>query len=155
MNFIRRIILAIKFAFNESMEFIKDNFDIPVLITEKAKEYLHSDAVEFLVGAVAGAKGMITLELAQKISAQAAEKFAVTAGIFDAVEKNSDVVKAVLDYIKVERPDLEESFYILFTGQLNVALSEESAGGKKLTLGEGITLGQLAWQEFKRKRSKK
>lgn len=154
MNIFKRFLLAIKLAFGDAMEFIKEHFDVAVLITEQVKEYINSPATEFAVRAVAGPKGIITLDVVQILVDKAAFKFGVAQGILKASEYNSDIAKGVLDYIKKEHPELTENFYIVFTGELNVALSENSPGGKILTLGEGVALGQIAWEEFKKKRNK-
>jgi len=154
MNIFKRFLIAIRLAFGEAMGFVKKNFDVAVLITEQAKKYLHSDEVRLVVTAVSGVKGVIALEIVQEVVDKAAFKFGIAQGIIKASEYNSDIAQGVLDYIKKERPELEENFYIVFTGELNVALSEKSPGGKILTLGEGITLGQLAWKEFQKQRNK-
>lgn len=73
-----------------------------------------------------------------------AEKLLVADIVLSSNPSNADILAALIEYLKKQNKDVRAAFYITLAGMINEALSDG-----KITLAEGISIGQVIYQEIK------
>lgn len=147
-NFIKKAVLSVKSLYNKSVRFIRENFFVAVIVTNKVKEIVRNPLVEGAVNLVV-TPGEIDNKIYNLLNAKLPviyERLVVANNILLANEDNSDAFGAIINYARSLNPEAEASFYQRFAGEVNLALADDD-----LSMWEAIKLGQMAWQEWKSK----
>jgi hypothetical protein len=147
-KFIQKAVLSVKALYNKYVRFIRDNFFVAVIVTNKVKEIVRNPLVEGTVNLVV-TPGEVDNRIWNYLNAKLPviyERLVVANNILLANDDNSDAFAAIIDYVRSLNPDAEASFYQRFAGEVNLALADDN-----LSIWECIKLGQLAWSEWKSK----
>ena len=148
MNFFKRITNWFVSKFDQLLDKFRQESDVAVKITDKIKNIVLDTRpyIDILTDIIPGDLDDKIHDKIVDIVPKVAEKVAIANGILKANDKNSDALGAVIEYLKNTYPGVQQSFWIVFSGELNVALSDG-----KLSLSEGISLAQYVYQEIKNK----
>jgi hypothetical protein len=119
--------------------------ELAVKVTDNIKKLVESPIADVAVTIIPGDVDNILVEKARNILPEVVEKVAILHGILKENDKNSDIVNSVIENLKQLNPDVRVSFWVLFSGELNKALSDG-----KLTLAESFVLAQMAYIELKK-----
>lgn len=150
--FIKKIGVAIKSLYNDAIRFIRDNFFVAVLVTDKIKNIVR-DPLVLAVSDMVVTPGEFDNKILSILNSRLPviyERLVVANNILLANDDNSDAFAAIIEYARQLNPDAEAAFYQRFAGEVNLALADG-----KLSLVECIKLGQIAYQEYKQKKQLK
>jgi len=125
-------------------ELFRKHAELAVKITGNLKAIIESPITGVIADLIPGDLDNKVLLRLQKVVPVVAEKMALTYGILKENDKNSDAYDAIVKHLKQLNPDARASFWIIFSGELNLALSDG-----KLTLAEAVSLAQLVYAEKK------
>lgn len=149
---IQKAILSIKSIYNKYVKFIRDNFYVAVIITDKVKNIVRNPLVQGTVELVV-TPGEIDNRIWGYLNNKLPviyERLVVANDILLANDDNSDAFSAIIEYARTLNPEAEASFYQRFAGEVNLALADDN-----LSIWECIKLGQIAYKEFKQKKQLK
>ena len=146
-NLITKISLFLKKLTGKALTLLRNNAGISVQITARLKEIVESKAAATAVNLIPGNLDNATLEVLKRILPLVSEKLAVVFGALRDNSKNSDAVTVIISRLRELEPDLRGSFYLAFSAELNVALSDG-----KLSLAEAAALAQMLYVEIKESR---
>jgi hypothetical protein len=144
-NLFKRITEIIKKLFMDAFEALKLHSIIAVKITDKLKSAVESEVTEFIIESTNTESDDELLEKAKNLLPKVALKIALIHGIVDESSSSSEVIGKLIDHLKSLHPDARIPFWVLFSGELNMALADG-----KISLSEAFILAQLAYTEIRK-----
>jgi hypothetical protein len=146
-DLLQKIIEFIKSKFQNIFEIFRLNSEVAVKVTNTLKSIVESPIVDFVTDLIPGDLDDKIHEKLKVVIPIVAQKIAITHGILSINDRNTDAISAIIEHLKNEvNPGLKISFWIMFAGELNIALSDG-----KITLSEAIALSQIIYAESKKK----
>lgn len=142
---LRKIGLFLKGLIGDLFELFRNHAETAVAVTGRLKLIVESPIADFVTDLIPSDVDNRILSRLRIIVPKVAQQVAITYGILDANDKNSDAVKAIVSHLREVNPSARASFWITFAGELNIALSDG-----KLTLAEAVSLSQLVYAERKK-----
>lgn len=147
-EFIKKLTDIIKKLFSDLFEILKENSIIAVKITDKLKDIVESNILDFVVdNLIEGQTDNIILDKLRKLVPEVAFKIAVVHGIMKESDSSSESIAKMVEYLKSLNPNARIAFWVMFSGELNLALADG-----KINLAEAFMLSQLAYNELKNKK---
>jgi hypothetical protein len=123
----------------------KKHSEAAVKVTGNIKKLVESPIADVVVTVIPGDIDNAIVEKLRKVLPEVTQKVAILHGILKENDTNSDIIANVIENLKQMNPDARVSFWVLFSGELNKALSDN-----KLDLAEAFVLSQMAYIELKR-----
>lgn len=123
----------------------KKHSEAAVKVTGNIKKLVESPIADVVVTVIPGDVDNAIVEKLRKVLPEVTQKVAILHGILKENDTNSDIVASVIENLKQMNPDARVSFWVLFSGELNKALSDG-----KLELAEAFVLSQMAYIELKK-----
>jgi hypothetical protein len=123
----------------------KKHSEAAVKVTGNIKKLVESPIADVVVTVIPGDIDNAIVEKLRKVLPEVTQKVAILHGILKENDTNSDIIANVIENLKQMNPDARVSFWVLFSGELNKALSDG-----KLDLAEAFVLSQMAYIELKR-----
>lgn len=145
-NFFKKVSEFLKGLFSDLFEELKKNSLIAVKITDGLKNAVESSTLDFVVDRlIKGEVDNFILEKLRVIVPEVAFKVAVIHGIVQESDSSSESIAKLIEYLKGLNPNARVSFWVLFSGELNLALADG-----KVNFAEAIMLSQFAYNEWKK-----
>lgn len=145
-NIFKKFINWLKGLHGDLFNKFRNNSGIAVQIADKLKKIVESNILDIATDLIPGDLDDKILKKLKIIIPIVATKLAITHGILNEFDNNSDVIEKIIEYLKNTHSGLKVSFWVIFSAELNVALSDG-----ELTLSEGISLSQLVYREMNKK----
>jgi len=139
---LEKISLFLSSLIGNLFELFRKHAELAVNITGMLKLVVESPVAGVVADIIPGDLDNKILLRLQKIIPVVAEKMALTYGILKQNDDNSDAFGAIIGHLKSINEDARASFWIIFSGELNIALSDG-----QLTLSEAVSLAQLVYSE--------
>jgi hypothetical protein len=139
-NKIKEIILSVLGA---KLNLFRKHGELAVMITENLKKAVESPVAGGIASIIPNDRGNILLAKAREIAPRVAFKVAIAHKILQANQTPEDVLLAVANKLKEEDSIVKSSFWIRFSAEVMIALSDG-----KISLSEAIILGQLLYNEL-------
>lgn len=146
-KFLIKVFNKLNNLFTSSFEFVKRNSIIAVRITDTLKNVVENKLTEFAVAVIPGEIDDRILKILQKVVPEVSYKIAVVHGLLQEGNTKVESIDKIIEYLKTLNPDARISFWVMFAGELNVALADG-----KINLAEGIALSQLMYNEYKNRK---
>jgi hypothetical protein len=143
-NLIKRITSIAKKLFSDAFIFLKAQSIVVVNVTDMLKSAVESDVVKFIVENSPTKIDDVILEKLKVEIPKVAFKIAVVHGIMSNSDNSSEAIDKLITHLKGLNPGARVSFWVMFSGELNLALSDG-----KINLSEAFMLAQLAYNELK------
>ena len=144
-NLIKKLTVFLKNLFADIFEELKKNSFLAVQITDKLKELVESPVLDLVVDfLIKGETDNVILQKLRVILPEVAFKIAVVHGIMQESDSSSESIAKLVEYLKGLNPNARVAFWVLFSGELNLALADG-----KINLAESFALAQLAYNELK------
>lgn len=124
----------------------KKHSEAAVKVTGNIKKLVESPIADVVVTIIPGDIDNAIVEKLRKVLPEVTQKVAILHGILKENDTNSDIIASVIENLKEMNPDARVTFWVLFSGELNKALSDG-----KLDLAEAFVLSQMAYIELKKK----
>jgi hypothetical protein len=128
---------------NVFAEFRKHS-EAAVRVTSKIKQLVESPITDVITTLIPGDIDDKIAEKLREVLPIALTKIAILHGILKENETNADVIGDIISNLKEMNPNARIAFWVMFSGELNVALSDG-----KLQLAEAFILAQMAYLEIK------
>lgn len=144
-KFLEKLRLFVVSVVGNVFDLFRLNSEVAVKITSILKKYVEDPASDLIVSIIPGDIDNIILAKLKKVLPVVLEKVSLAHGILLSSETDSDVVSAVIDHLKSISPELRAAFWVSFSGELNVALSDG-----KLSFAEAVALAQLVYINSKK-----
>lgn len=147
MELLKKITGWFKSKFEKLIDLFRAQSGVAVAVTAKLKKLVEDTApiIDIVTDLIPGDLDDKIHNKLLVVIPQVAEKVAIAHGILQAGDKDSDVVAAIINHLKDNYTGIRTSFWIIFAGELNVALSDN-----KLTLSEGVSLTQIVYDEIQK-----
>lgn len=146
-DLIQKIIDFVKGRFQNLFEIFRLNSEVAVKVTNTLKSIVESPITDYATDLIPGDLDDKIHEKLKVIIPIVAQKMAIAHGILSVNDRDTDAVSAIIEHLKNEvNPGLKISFWIMFAGELNIALSDG-----KITLSEAVALSQIIYAESKKK----
>jgi len=123
----------------------KKHSEAAVKVTGNIKKLVESPIADVVVTVIPGDIDNAIVEKLRKVLPEVTQKVAILHGILKENDTNSDIIASVIENLKQMNPDARVTFWVLFSGELNKALSDG-----KLDLAEAFVLSQMAYIELKK-----
>lgn len=144
-NLFGKIINSVKSIFGKGFDLFRDYSYVAVKVTDQLKYVVESPFADLATNLIPSDIDNIILVKLRKALPKVAIQVAITHGILSTHDKNSDAIINIIEYLKKLNPDARAGFWITFSAQINIALSDD-----KLTLSEAVILAQMAFKEMKK-----
>jgi hypothetical protein len=145
-NLLKRVFDFVRNKYKSLFDLVRINSETAVKVTAKLKEIVESPITDIITDIIPGDLDDKIHEKLKVVVPKIATKVAIAHGILSVETKDSDAVTSIIDHLKNElNPGLRISFWVMFSGELNKALSDD-----KITLAEAIGLSQLIYAEMKK-----
>lgn len=147
-KFFKKLIDYVKGKYIDLFDVFRKNSEVAVKVTETLKKIVESPVTDVITDLI---PGDIDDKIHEKLKVYVpvvAKKIAIAHGILQESENNSDAVSAIIEYLKSPEVNVgvRASFWIMFSGELNKALSDD-----KITLSEAVALAQIIYTELNKK----
>jgi hypothetical protein len=143
-NIKKKFISFIQKMFLDAFDLLKAQSIIVVNITDLLKSAVESDTVKFLVENTPTKIDDIVLEKLKIVIPMVAFKLAVMHGILQTSDNSSEAIDKLITHLKGLNPGARVSFWVMFSGELNMVLSDG-----KINLAESFMITQLVYNELK------
>lgn len=143
-NLFTKIINSVKSIFGKGFDLLRDYSHVAVKVTDQLKYVVESPFADLATNLIPGDIDRIILVKLRKVLPKVAMQVAITHGILSTNDKNSNAIISIVEYLKTLNPEARIGFWITFSAQINIALSDD-----KLTLSEAVILAQMAFKEIK------
>ena len=144
---IEKIRLAISKVFGSILQFILDNGDVAIKVTNIVKDVINNPLLDYTVALTPTKADDVLLTKAKKLAPIVSTKLALAMGIAKEAELTGDplvVASKVFDIIRESIPEEGRAiFYRELSGKIGVALSDG-----KITEGEIIGILQLKYHKI-------
>jgi len=140
---IKRINTFFKNLFDGAYVIFKKNSGIAVRVTQMLKIFVESPLADEIVNIIPLDYDDEILKVLRVHVPVVANKMAILHNIMNQTTDGADAVNKIINYLKTLKPDARISFWVMFAGELNVALSDG-----KLSLNESLILTQLVYKEI-------
>lgn len=148
-NIFKVIFDFVKGKYKRLFNIFRANSNVAVNVVNTLKKIVESDVTDYVTDLIPGDLDDKIHEKLKVIVPIVAQKIAIANGILSANDKDVDAVKAIVEHLKNEvNPGLKVSFWIMFAGELNMALADG-----QITLSEAIALSQLIYVENKKNKA--
>lgn len=145
-NLLQKIVEFIKGKFQNLFEIFRQNSEVAVKVTNTLKDIVESPITDYATDLIPGDLDDKIHEKLKVIVPIVAQKMAIAHGILSINDTNTDAIGAIIEHLKNEiNVGLKVSFWIMFAGELNIALSDG-----KITLSEAVALSQMVYAETKK-----
>jgi len=145
-NLLAKLTLLVQVFLDKAFKELRKQSIVVVKVTGLLKKAVESPIADGVVNLIPGDEDdKILAKLREKV-VPVLEKVAIAHGILHASSTNSDVINAVIEKLKELHPELRASFWVVFSGELNMALADG-----KISLAEALILAQLAYVEIFKK----
>jgi hypothetical protein len=138
---------GLKSIFEDSFDFVRKNSKIAVIVTDKLKLAVENKYAPFVVEIIPGEIDNIALDILKKYLPEVSYRIAVIHGLLQENDVKHEALDRIIEHLKTLNKDARVSFWVMFAGELNVALSDG-----KINLAEGLALSQLMYNELKNNR---
>lgn len=144
---ISKLILLVKVFLDKAFKELRKQSILVVKVTDIIKKAVESPVADTVVDLIPGEGDDELLQKLREKVVPILVKVSIAHGILHSSETNSDVISAVITKLKESNPDLRSSFWVIFSGELNLALADG-----KINLAEALVLAQLAYLEIVKKK---
>ena len=127
-----------------SFEFVKDNSEVAVDVTNKIKKIVDSPIADILTAIIPSDLDDKVVSKLRKVLPIVLEKMAIMHGILIISTSNENTIALIIEHLQLTNKDLRADFYIRLAGELNVALADG-----EISLAEAIGLSQIIYAEKK------
>lgn len=130
----------------QAFSFLRQNAGIAVHVTGALKNIVESPLTGSLFDLlkIPGNPDDKALEALKKVLPGVAMKTSIMFNILGEHDTNADAVSAAVTYLKQQNPDARAAFWLVFSAELNKALSDG-----ELSLAEAAALAQMVYAERK------
>lgn len=146
-KFLDKIWRSLNDLFQTTFDFLIKNSIVAVRITDVLKNVVEHQLAEFVVTVIPGEIDDKILHILKKVVPEISHKLAVIHGLLQEGDSKSDSIDRIITYLQSLNPDARVSFWIMFSGELNLALSDG-----KINLAEAVALAQLSFNELKNRK---
>lgn len=145
----RKVFLKIKefiqyYFLGKSFEFFKANSGIAVKVVNQIKSIVEHPLTDIAIDLIPSDLDKAIHNRLKAVLPTVALKLALAHQILQNTDKPSVAIESLIAYLKTLNKEARIGFWILFAGELNIALSDG-----ELTLSEGIALTQMVYTEYK------
>jgi fatty acid-binding protein DegV len=125
----------------KAIEIMRPNAKAAYTLVNAIKKIVESPALSAIVLLTKTKADDAALAAARAILPQIAEKLLV-ADIIMSHPTPSQIIEALIDYLRKQNKDVRAAFYIVLAGKINEALADG-----KMTLAEAVSIGQIIFEE--------
>lgn len=141
-----KIAAFVRKALGTIFDEFRKHSEAAVKVTANIKKFVESPITDVVTTLIPGDVDDAIAAKLRVVLPQVLQKVAIMHGILKENETNADVIENIIANLKEINPDARVSFWVLFSGELNKALSDG-----KLELAEAFILAQMAYLELKKK----
>lgn len=144
---IERIKLAISKVFGHILDFILDNGDVAIKVTDIVKDVVNNPLIDWGVALTPTKSDDVLLAKAKKLVPVVSVKLAVVMGLAKEADLSGDPNKVAGKVFEMVREVLPEEGHAVFYRELSGMIGEALADGK-ITRGELIAILQLKYHKL-------
>ncbi len=129
------------------MDFITHkSIPVALVIVNSLKEAVQSGAGDFTVGLTKTKIDDAILAKIREYIPKAMIELSAAEALLEAMGTNEEIITSLIQWLKDQSITFQTNFYIGFAGKLNEFLADG-----KLSVGEAVSLAQLAYSEYSKK----
>lgn len=142
LDFFKKLFAKVKELFSDSFDKLRIFSGVAVKITAAIKEVVENPLLGLAVDFTKTTKDNQLLAKALVIVPKVTASIAITHGILQAGDDDSDATTALIEYLRTISPAARASFWVMLSGEINKALADG-----QISLAEAIALAQLVYAE--------
>jgi hypothetical protein len=142
-NLFEKIKGFVQNLFQTVFDFARKNSGIAVTVVENIKWAVNHPYADIITALIPGDVDNQVVRTLRRVLPKVAFKLALAHRIVNENDTNTDVIEAIINYLKDAHPEAKTSFYVMFAAELNLALPDG-----KITISEAIILSQIAYNEL-------
>jgi hypothetical protein len=132
---------ALGLAFDQ----FRTHAEVAVKMTANIKKIVESPIGDTIVTLIPGDIDNKILAKLRQVLPQVLERMLILSNIVKENDTNTDVIESIISHLKNLHPEARVSFWVLFSAELNRALSDG-----KIEMAEAFVLSQMVYLEIKK-----
>jgi hypothetical protein len=146
-NLFKKIVVWVKSILGNLLDHFRKSAEVAVLVTDKLKSIIESDLVDIAVDLIPSEIDNIIVDRLRSILPVVIAKVSLAAKVGEDSNSNAELIAKLIDHLKSLNPESRKAFWVLFSAELNIALSDG-----QLSFSEGVILTQMIYKEIRSKR---